>query len=266
VINYSNSRAGHRGVPHGRPSCSGGAYSFVYHDDDLDTFYDISEDIYEEETGGAATYSIGPDTLVHTGLVRDVRGGTPRTAGSLAGSIDDDDNIMFRDSDHDGHYDFTTDRYEPLLYTWNSDIEPGGLLTPSVLVLPRHGGDWPSLAAMDAWRLESDFNANNGHDYYYIDDSDNDRYDDGEAIIDQYGGQDIFTLERKGDIILHNGLANMQQLQISRTSLSMDQWKFMVPGVSDLGSPLRVRITLTIEPDTPTGRYTITSYLRPVNV
>lgn len=257
---------------------------FSYSDDDGDGRYDNGEDIYEEETGGAGTYSSGQDTLIHTDGTTDVHGGTVGVAGSTAVSIDDDDNIMFRDTDHDGAYDWSLGAYEPLLYTGHADIEPMGLLTPSVTVLARYGGDWPSLSSLDLWRLETDFNGANDHDYHFIDHDWDGEYDDGEAIIDQIDGNHVAILERT-DFVVHNGLANLVELPVALSQLSAENcgptlgcdphpgvkvnlmgWKFLIPGNADLGSPLYIRIKLALEDAASTCLFQIYGKLRPVNV
>ena len=226
---------------------------FAYSDDNSDNDYDTGEDLYEEETGSGGTYSSATDTLIYDGGTTDVTGGSAGTAGSTAVSIDDDDNIMFRDTDHDSAYDWAVGAYEPLLYTGTADINANGILTSSVTVLARYGGDWPGLAALDMWRLETDFNGANDHDYYYIDDDNDDSYDDGEAIIDQFGGSDTTKLEKTGDYVSHHGLANLILLSMSQMAIDSEGWKFMVPGVTDFGSPLEIRITIAIEDAAPTG-------------
>ena len=240
---------------------------FSFFDDDDDDEYDNGEDLYEEETGGAGTYTGAMlDTLIYDGGTTEVFGGSVGVAGSIGVSIDDDDNIMFRDSDHDGAYDWAAGTYEPLLYTGSADIDPEGVLTPSVVVLARYGGDWPGLAGMDLWRLESDFSGANGHDYYFIDDDADGYYDDGEAILDQYGGTSVELLERSGDFVLHQGRANLVLLPISQMAVGNSAWKFMVPGVTDIGSPLEIRVTIALEDAAPTRVYYFQGLIRPLNV
>jgi len=251
--------------------------SFVDVSDDDE--YDSGEDIYEEQTAGAGTYSTGTDTLIYDG------GTTNVLAGSAAVSIDDDDNIMFRDTDHDGAYDWGVGTYEPLLYTGTADIETGGLLTSGVTVLARYGGDWPMLTDLDLWRLETHFNGANNHDYYFIDHDNDDRYDDGEAIIDQIGSTSTTSLD-SGDFVVHQGLANLIELPVVISNLDLENcgpslgcdlnrepviirkstWKFMVPANSDLGVPLEVRITIALEDAATTCFFMIYGDIRPVNV
>jgi len=241
---------------------------FSFDDDDGDNEYDNGEDIYEEETGGAGTYTstLGIDTLIYDGGTTDVIGGSVGVAGSAAISIDDDDNIMFRDTDHDSAYDWAVGTYEPLLYTGTADIDANGILTSSVTVLARYGGDWPGLAGLDMWRLETDFSGANGHDYYFIDDDNDGVYDDGEAIIDQIGGASVSLLERTGDYVVHHGLANLVLLPISQMAVGNEGWKFMVPGVTEIGSPLEIRITIALEDAAPTRIYHFQGLIRPLNV
>jgi len=257
---------------------------FSYSDDDGDRRWDNGEDIYEEQTGGAGTYSSGSDTLIHDDGITDVYGGGVGYAGSTAVSIDDDDNIMFRDTDHDGVYDWSIGAYEPLLYTGTADIETQGLLTPYVTVLARYGGDWPSLSGLDLWRLETDFNGANDHNYHYIDHDWDGLYDDGEAIIDQIDGNTLVYLEST-DFVVHNGLANLVELPVALSQLSAENcgptlgcgphpdvkvslmgWKFLMPGNNDLGSPLDIRITIALEDAASTCMFEIFGKLRPVNV
>lgn len=257
-------------------------FSFV--DEDGDDRYDNGEDLYEEQTGGAGTYSSISDTLIYTGGTIDVVEGEPGRAGSSALSVDDDDNIMFIDYDHDLAYDWSVGVYEPLLHTGYADIEPMGMLTSSVSVLARHGGDWPSLIELDMRSLLTHFNGANDHNYHFIDDDGDGLYDDGEAIIDQIDGRSIALLE-SADHVVHNGLANLFELPVALSQLSAENcgptlgcgpypdvkvnlmgWKFLVPGINDLGSPLDIRIIIAIEDAASPCMFEIFGKLRPVNV
>ena len=241
---------------------------FAFVDTDGDGVFDLGEDLYEETTGGAGTYSSGADTLVHVGTATDVTGGSPGTAGSATISIDDDDNIMFRDSDHDSNYDFSAGTYEPLIYTGSDDVQPGGILTAGMEVLARSGGDWPALGAgvgkLDTYRLESDFDGLNGHDYYFIDHYNTGVYTDGVAIIDQIAGTDGIRLE-EADVVIHHGLANLLALPIVTSNVGSVYYKFELPAASDRSNPLEVRVNMALEDAAPTGFYEVKIVLRAVN-
>ena len=191
-------------------------YRFSFYDRDGDGVYDNGEDLYEEQTGGANTYSDGPDVLVYVGTATDVTGGSPGVAGSAALSIDDDDNIMFYDYDYDMAYDFGASGYEPLLYTGLADMSSYGVITNDITVLARYNGVWQGLSGMNMYQLNDYFNGNNGHDYYYIDDNYNGAYDDGEAIVDQIGGSSTILLE-KGDFVIHQGQAGLVRIPVVQT-------------------------------------------------
>ena len=248
----------------------------AFKDDNLNNVWDNGEDIYEEQTGGAGTYTSasGLDVLVYTGTDGiNVFGGSVGTAGSYSYSIDDDDNVMYRDTDHDGSYDWAADTYEPLIYTV-SDVDPLGYLTSAMRVLERHGGDWPVLGhgagTLDAYQLENYFDGSNGHNYYYVDDDNDQEYDYDEAIIDQILGSDLIRLEKSDlapatDFVIHHGLANLLPFPLVQID-GGETWKFEVPDVNIIGDPLEIRIIVAIEDAAPTGFYEIQGTLVPVNV
>lgn len=237
-----------------------------------DGTYDEGEDIYEEESGNALTYTSAadlPETVVYEGAGPNVAAGGAQFDASAARFFTDSDNIMYRDTNHDDNYDFG----EPLLYTGGSDINVEGQLTSAVTVLARADDaatGWVINNANEMFKLEDDFNGANGHHYYFVDDNNDGLYTDGEAIIDQILGSDLIRLEKSDlapstDFVIHHGLANLLPFPLVQVD-GAETWKFEVPDVNIIGDPLEIRITIAIEDAAPTGFYTIQGRIRPLNV
>ena len=233
--------------------------------------YDEGQDIYQEDTGGALTYtpaSTIPETVVYVGADgQQAKGGNsgagPGTAGSAATYLESGDNVWYRDHDHDTVYDLG----EFLIVSSNSDLDP----TDEVLLRADGGGDWTISNGNDLYRLETDYNGGNpggladNHNYQYIDDNDNDRYDDGEAIVDHITGTDVLLLE-EADFIIHHGLADLVKLPMAAAASGSVIWKFQVPSVNDRNNPLEVEVKVYLEDAAETGWYEISTDIRPVNV
>ena len=262
-------------------------YPFVYNDAEACAgctnagVFDLGEDVYEEESGGAGTYTSSanlPETIVYTGGTKDVTAGSAGTDASTASDLDDADNIMYRDTNHDGNYDTG----EPLLDT-AGDIDPGGQLTSAVTVLQWNDGssdqNWPLFSASDMYQmLEGQANAVAGKDYKFADDDNGGAgdYDGtptgsppststyGEAIIDDDATTDNTKLDA-GEVVL-NGYAMLNLLPMAISGEGSHLVKFEVPNVNDLGHPLEMRINIAIEDAAPTGFYTVYGQIRPLNV
>jgi len=240
--------------------------SLVYLDGELaatDGLYQLGEDIYWEQNPGAATYSPPtmtlPETVVYTGANgQQLSGGFPPVAGTLATYLEAADNIWYRDWDHDTWYDAG----EPLVVSADGDLDAGD----EVLARADGPGTWGISHGTDMWKLEDDFNGANGHDYYYIDDSNDGLYTDGEAILDQiYGASnDLIRLE-EDDFVIHHGLANLGRLPLVQSGGGSWTYKFLVPSVCNLGSPLRIKIHIAIEDAAPTGFYKVSGRIIPLN-
>jgi len=252
---------------------------FSYNDGELaaaNGVFDLGEDVYEEESGGANTFTTAadlPETVVYEGTAPDVAAGGAQFDASSARYFLDGDNIMYRDTNHDDDYDFG----EPLLYTGGSDIDVEGVLTSAVTVLARADGAgfWTIDNANEMFRLETDYDggapggAATTHHYYYVDDNNDQMYTDGEAIIDQIAGADLIRLEKSDlapatDFVIHHGLANLLPFPLVQIDGS-ETWKFEVPDVNIIGDPLEIRIVVAIEDAAPTGFYTIEGRIWPVN-
>jgi len=258
-------------------------YPLSYNDADpdgttYDSIYQDGQDIYQEETGGAGTYTDGadvPELLVYIGTDgTDVSGGSPGVKGSAASHFVAGDNIWFRNIDHDSPADY--DVGEPLLISTDSDLGP-----TDELLARADAANWPVLgfATMDSYRLETDYDgskpaeAAGNHHYYYVDDNNDQQYTDGEAIIDQIGGSDLNRLELASlapatDYVIHHGLANLLPFPLVQTGGGDGSWtyKFLVPSVANIGTPLEIEIRLAFEDAAPTGFYVIEGTIVPVNV
>jgi len=238
--------------------------------------YDEGQDIYQEDTGGALTYSPSsaiPETVVYNGGATEVVGGFsgagPGTSGSPATYLEIADNIWYRDHDHDTMYDLG----EFLVKTSDSTLDSGD----EVLQRADGGGDWIISNGNDMYRLKDDYSGGNpggaadNHYYFYIDDNDNDVYDNGEAIVDQIDGNDLTMLEESDaapntDFILHHGYADLTKLPMAASAGGSVTWKFKVPSVNDRNNPLELKVVIALEDAAETGFYTISTDIVPTNV
>lgn len=228
-----------------------------------DGLYQIGEDIYWEHNPGAGTYSPAsmtfPETVVYVGgNGQQLAGGFPPVAGTQATYFEAADNVWYRDWDHDTWYDAG----EPLLISTDATLDNAD----EVLARADSPGTWTIGHGTDMWNLETDFSGSNGHDYYYIDHNDDGLYSDGEAILDQiYGAtNDLIRLE-EDDFVIHHGLANLDLLPLAMSGSGSWKYKFLVPSVCNLGSPLRIKLHFALEDAASTGFYQLYGTVKPVN-
>ncbi len=96
--------------------------------------------------------------------------------------------------------------------------------------------------------------------HHYLDHNGNGTYTDGEAVIDQSGG-DYLNLLEPGDEILTPGTASLYKF--SAVAVGPGKWRMLIPAAVD---PIEFQVTLAFADDTYPGFYELPGSLRPVKM